>query len=194
MSRRLLLGGVVGPVGFVTAWAVGAAVTSVDYSSIDDAISRLAAVGADTRPLMTTGFVVFGVGLVLFALGIRRFGGAAWIAAATTGVATLAVAAAPLDRSATVDGLHGLFAGIGYVSLVATPLCAVGFLRRRHDRALVVGAFVAAVVAATALALTPVVDANGLFQRIGLTAGDVWIVAAAIRLGREAPRSDADAD
>ena len=59
--RVAALGGIVGPVGFVGAWIASAAITSMPYSSIDDAISRLAAVGADTRWLMTAGMVTFGV-------------------------------------------------------------------------------------------------------------------------------------
>ena len=47
--------------------------------------------------------------------------------AVATGVATLAVAALPLDRSASVDTWHGVAATIGYVTLAATPvLSAVG--------------------------------------------------------------------
>jgi hypothetical protein len=47
--RIAALGGVIGPIGFVGAWIASAATTSVPYSSVDEAISRLAAVGADTR-------------------------------------------------------------------------------------------------------------------------------------------------
>ena len=39
-------------------------------------------------------------------------------------------------------------------------------------------------VAATALALTTTGLPTGLFQRIGLTAGDVWIMAAAVAAQR----------
>ena len=74
-TRVAALAGVVGPAAFIGAWSVGAAVTSREYSSIDDAISRLAAVGADTRALMTTGFVGFGVGLPVYAWALRRSSG-----------------------------------------------------------------------------------------------------------------------
>src|SRR6202011_5852755 len=49
-------GGGIGPAAFVTAWATTGAATK-GYSPIDDAISRLAAVGTTTRPFMTAGFV-----------------------------------------------------------------------------------------------------------------------------------------
>jgi len=61
-------------------------------------------------------------------------GGAAWLTAAATGVATLAVSATPLDRSSAVDTWHGLFAGLGYVTLAATPLLAVrALLQQGHS-------------------------------------------------------------
>ena len=124
----MALTGVAGPLAFISAWTLGAVGTGMDYSSIDDAISRLAAMGADTRWLMTAGFVVFGISLPVFGGALRRtLTGGAWLAAVLTGLATLGVAATPLDRSAAVDTLHGIFATAGYVSLVAVP---TGLLQR----------------------------------------------------------------
>ncbi len=189
--RVAAVAGIVGPAAFVAAWSIGAAVTAVDYSMIDDPISRLAAVGADTRVLMTGGFVAFGLALPVYAWSLRQLGlGAAWITAAGTGLATLAVAAAPLDHSARVDTLHGVFATIGYVTLAATPVLASRSLRRRGHHALATGGLAAAAVAAVALALTATNLPTGLFQRLGLTVGDLWIAAcaAAIATGRIGPR------
>ncbi|MGB4746437.1 MAG: DUF998 domain-containing protein, partial [Candidatus Microthrix parvicella] len=50
------MGGIVGPAAFIGAWVAGTVVLD-GYSPITDAISRLAAVGADTRWLMSTGFL-----------------------------------------------------------------------------------------------------------------------------------------
>lgn len=181
-TRLAALGGVIGPVAFVGAWAVGSTVAP-GYSNIDDAISRLAAIGADTRPLMTAGFVAFGAGVPLFAIALRRvIGGVSWISAAATGLATLAVAAIPLDRSSTADTWHGVAAAIGYITLAATPLLAVGPLLERGQRGLAGLGVVSAAVSATSLLLSATRLPNGLFQRIGLTAGDIWIVAAALAI------------
>ncbi len=182
-ARRAALGGVVGPAAFIGAWIAGAASTSIPYSSVDDAISRLAAVGADSRPLMTTGFVVFGLSLPVYAIALRAgVRGPAWIAAATTGVATLAVAATPLDRSTTVDRWHGVFAGIGYVALAATPLLAARPLFAAGHRRLAGFGVAAGITSAIALALTTTALPTGLFQRLGLTVSDAWIVASAVLL------------
>jgi hypothetical protein len=181
--RTAALGGAVGPAAFIGAWTIGAAVTTVEYSSIDDAISRLAAVGADTRALMTAGFITFGVALPVYAWALRRVvGGAAWITAAATGIATLAVAATPLDRSATVDTWHGVAAGIGYVTLAATPLLAARPLSQIGHRTLAAAGVVAGAVSAISLVLTTTGLPTGLFQRLGLTASDIWIAASGLAI------------
>ena len=182
-ARAAALGGVIGPAAFIGAWSVGAAVTTREYSSIDDAISRLAAVGADTRALMTAGFVGFGIALPVYASALRRVvSGPAWLTAAATGIATLAVAATPLDRSTTVDNWHGVVAGIGYVTLAATPLLAARPLWQRGHRTLAASGIVAGTVSAIALALTTTGLPTGLFQRLGLTATDLWIATSGVAI------------
>ena len=96
------------------------------------------------------------------------------------------MAATPLDRSATVDNWHGAFAATVYVTLAVTPLLAARPLLRRGHRALAGFGFVAGAVSAIALALTTTNVPTGLFQRLGLTAADIWIAtsASAIVTGR----------
>jgi hypothetical membrane protein len=181
--RVRALAGVVGPTAFVSAWATGGAISRRDYSPIDDAISRLAAIGADTRPLMTAGFIVFGCALPLFSTALRSaVPGKAWITAAATGIATLGVAATPLDRSAFVDGAHGFAATVGYITLAATPLLAVESLRRAGHRRLALSGAAAGAVSAVSLALSTTSLPTGFFQRLGLTASDCWIVVTAIAI------------
>ena len=72
------MGGIVGPAAFIGAWVAGTVVLD-GYSPITDAISRLAAVGADTRWLMSTGFLAFAAASVpaaaAAALKCTRVGG-----------------------------------------------------------------------------------------------------------------------
>ena len=132
MTRRvrlLALGGVIGPVVFVVSWTVAGA-TTAGYSSVDNAISDLAAVGASTHVIMTVALVTFGLGLIAFGAALREaFGGPAWIAAVATGICTLAVAATPLEGWSG-DDVHAVFASLGYVAIVAIPLLAAASLRR----------------------------------------------------------------
>ena len=196
--RAAALGGLVGPAAFIGAWAVGGILAGGTYAPLDDAISRLAAVDADTRALMTAGFVVFGVSLPAYGMALHRaVPGAAWagLAAGATGLATLGVAATPLDRSTVVDQLHAVFAGLGYVTLAATPLLAARPLRARGHRGLARFGSAAGVVSGLALSLTLGGAPTGLFQRLGLTVTDLWIMvsAAAILTGRlGAPRRGPD--
>jgi hypothetical membrane protein len=174
-----VIGGIGGPVAFVSAWAVGGALTR-NYSPVDDAISRLAAIGAPTRPLMTAGFVAFSAGLALNSRLLRRHNpGPSWLAADLAALGSLGVAAVALDGGH--DGLHGAFAGATYVALVAVPAAAArSFLRRGQRRAAIGSGVIAAGAAASLLASGTTTSANGLFQRIGLTLIDVWLVTNAL--------------
>ncbi len=164
---------------FVGAWAIGGNITSRNYSPVHDTISRLAAIGADTRPLMTAGMVVFGLAVPVYGLVIRRaVPGPAWISAVTAGVATLGVAALPLDHSSLVDSLHLVAAGTGYVALALVPVLARSGLVGSGHRRLAGFGSVAAIVAGAAMVTSLLVDQSGLFQRIGLTAGDAFLVAS----------------
>ena len=165
------------------------------YSPIDDPISRLAAVGAETRGLMTTGFVVFGLALPVYGVALGEAAGrSAAVAAAATGVATLAVAALPLDRSAAVDTWHGIAAGVGYVALAATPLLAARPMRRRGWHRLAGAGIAAGVTSLVALGLSSTALPTGLFQRLGLTVTDAWIMASAVTILASSADPDADPD
>ena len=182
--RRAGLGGVIGPAAFICSWAaLGAG--KPRYSALHDPISDLAGVHSSTRGAMTAGFVVFAVGMGFYAWALRSaLPGPAWIAAAATGAATLGVAVFPLHHSSTVDTVHGAFATVGYITLAATALLSGRQLARRRRPRLARLAVGAGVVSAISLALTLAGSYEGLFQRVGLTAGDVWIVTSAIAIGR----------
>ena len=180
--RPALLGGAAGPAAFVAAWAIGGAVAE-GYSPVDDPISRLAAVGATTRPLMTAGFLGFGAGMAAFAGGLRSsLAGRAWVAALAAGACTAGVAAVPLDGGR--DGLHGLLAGLGYAAVVAVPACAARPLARAGRGEAAAATVVATVGAACLLASATTSGPDGLLQRLGLTLVDAWLAVTAVRLWR----------
>jgi hypothetical protein len=179
--RRQALGGVIGPVGFVGAWSL-CGLAAHHYSAIEDAISRLAEIGAPTRVGMTAGFVVFGIGVPVYSAALRSaLDGPAWITALATGVATLAVAAAPLDAHGH-STLHGVFATIGYVTLAATPLLASRAFARAGRIAWARWSVAAGIASGACLIATVAGPAHGLFQRLGLGVVDAWLVATAIEL------------
>ena len=178
MRRTRLVGGAVGPAAFVGAWLTGGLLRD-GYRPTVDTISRLAEQGVPTQPLMTAGFVAFGVLLPLFATQLEPR--ALRVSATTSGLATLAVACTPLSRDGgtTVDSLHYVSALVGYVGQAASPWAGASQLRRPPlSRALA--------VACGAALVASLVDADhaGLWQRLGLTLADGWFVVLAVRLLR----------
>jgi hypothetical membrane protein len=182
-GRRLALGGVVGCVGFVVAWAV-AGVNTAGYSPVDDAISRLAAQHAPHRALMTAGFVAFGLGLPAYAVALRKaLAGWAWVTACATGIATLGVALAPLDTTAG-DWFHNVLAIIGYVTLAAAPLLAIGPFVHRGAPGWARYSAITGALSGGALLATGAGPLHGLLQRAGLGISDVWVVVTALQMWR----------
>jgi hypothetical protein len=163
---------------------VGGAVTD-GYSPVRDAISHLAELGALTRPWMTAGMVAFGIGVPVFGLGLRKaVDGPAWLAAIAAGAGSLAVAAVPLRPGEDVPG-HAVAASFAYLTVSLVPLLAAPHLRGRWRAA----SIAAGVGAGVCLAATAIGPAHGLFQRAGLTIVDAWIIAMALRMSREEPKT-----
>lgn len=180
-ERSAALGGVVGVAGFVGAWAVCGALRE-GYDPLQDAISRLAAVDTEHRVWMTAGFVTFGLGVSAYSWALRRaLPGPAWLAALTTALATLGVAAAPLDAH---DTAHTVAAATGYVALAATPLLAAPSLRRNGRPVAARASLVCGTVTAALLASTMLDPWHGATQRAGLLVTDAWIVATALTMWR----------
>ncbi|MDQ4097755.1 MAG: DUF998 domain-containing protein [Actinomycetota bacterium] len=170
------LAGLVGPAAFIATWGILGAGAS-NYSAVRDPISRLAASGASTRGAMTAGLLALGTGLVGSAIALRDdLPGPAWAFAASTGVSALAVAAAPLG-SPLIDDIHGAVASLGYVTLAATPVAASVAMVGRGERHWVRISMVAGAVCGLCLLASAAVPARGLFQRLGLTSGHLWVMA-----------------
>jgi len=192
MSRRRRVlrasAGVVGPVSFVSGWALGGAMRP-EYSPVHEAISQLARIGAPHRPVMTTAFVAFGVAVPVFAPVLSDSldaGKALTWSLSLAGLATLGVAAFPLARSggSTEDLVHSTFATLGYIGMALTPMLgAAAFHRLAHFRAAAASGTVGAVSAASLVATAFASDV-GLFQRLGLGVVDAWLVVMAISVLR----------
>lgn len=193
--------GVAAPAAFVGAWLVAGA-RRPGYDPLVEAISQLAREGTASRPLMTTGFVAFGVLLPAWAPTLASHLPARGLRAtvATAGLTTLAVAALPLAREpgGLPDALHAATAGTGYLAMALTPLIAAPVLRRRGHRVAAALSVAVGVVSAGSLVGTLLVGDGGLvggrlgsggLQRLGLTVVDLWHVAAAGAVARAALRA-----
>jgi hypothetical membrane protein len=185
-SRRDLLAwtGIVGPSVFVADWATLGA-RRPGYSPINDAISRLAERGTSSRRQMTSGFIVYGAGLIGYGLALRgQLPGSAWMMAIGSGVATLGVAAFPLGTPLS-GAVHAVFASLGYATLAALPIVSSPALvatgrRKLGGLSLLTGATTGTLLLASAVGL----PAHGLVQRLGLTLGDTWVVLSAVAMLR----------
>jgi hypothetical membrane protein len=152
---------------FIATWVVAGFLRDV-YDPVDDAISRLAEQGAPNRWIVTSGMVVFGVGALSFAPLLKR---PARLALSVAGLASLGVAVFPCSEGcprdgATIDLVHAGFAALFYISFTATPV-----LQSRTRYAIAIST-----VAAISLSLHGLSIANGLMQRIGVTALDLWLI------------------
>ena len=107
---------------------------------------------------------------------------AARTSALISGVATLGVAALPLDISHANDLAHGAAATLGYVSITAVPLLAAAPLSRHGAVGAASASRAAGALSALCLAATLAGPSHGLFQRIGLTVGDAWLVAVGVSI------------
>ena len=152
------------------------------YSPVNDFISDLARVGAPTRPLMTAGFLGFGV---LAPLWARTLAGALdepWLQTSVTaaGVGTLAVAALPLGAS-WGDSPHAVAAGVSYLAMASTPILGGRSFARSGNRAASLASYAVGALSAGALSASLLGRYAGAFQRGGLGVVDAWFVVLAVR-------------
>lgn len=180
--RVLAWGGVVGPTGFVAAWATAGALAK-GYSPVQESISRLAAVRAPTQRLMTAGFVCFGVAVPAYGVALRdSLEGRAWLAATVSGFATLGAGAFALDRSSAIDRVHYGLAVVGSSSLALTPILASQSLSARGYGRAGAASRLVGVLSGACLAAPAFFPAEGLLQRIGLTLAEGWLAASAVAI------------
>lgn len=182
LRRGLAWGGVVGPAGFVGAWATAGALAK-GYSPVRQSISRLGAVDAPKRRLMTAGFVCFGVAVPAYGVALRdSLGGRASLVATVSGFATLGAGVFALDASPVIDRLHYGLAVVASSSLALTPILASHSLSARGYGRAAIASRLVGLSSGACLAAAAFSPAEGLLQRIGLTLAEGWIAATAVAI------------
>jgi len=194
--KRLALAGIVGPAAFALAAVIGG-LTKSGYSPVHEYVSALAATGSSVRTLMTIGFFALGIGILVFAVAVRRLRPAAVLLAlvlTVSGVGTLTAGTFSCDPGCPTKGditthqqLHNVSSVFTFSSWIIAPFVAARQLRRaRFARiSLVFGV----VELAFGLVLGSYADASpgdpvGLLQRIELVAVGAWFVLFALELRR----------
>ncbi|MGQ0630452.1 MAG: DUF998 domain-containing protein [Sporichthyaceae bacterium] len=181
-TRIAWASGIGGPTAFIGAWVVGGQLKD-GYSPVGETISRLAEQGAQTQPLMTAGFLGFGLLMPLFARELGRSLGSPGVRTAVTvsALGTLAVAAFPVtvEGGSTGDSLHYGAAACAYTANVVAPLLASRHLGSPRDCR--ISQVASAAIAAALVGSLVAEDVTGLLQRTGLTLFDAWAVWLAVR-------------
>ena len=104
-------------------------------------------------------------------------------------VTTVGIALAPLGRSAEGDRAHAVVAGLGYLALAAMGPSAAPTLARSSPAIGRVSVAVGAISMAC-LGLSLVRPEAGFWQRAGLLATDVWLIAIGLRAVTGGVRED----
>ncbi len=180
LDRPRCAGVIVGPLAFITSWAVSGGVTK-GYSPIRDHISDLAAVDAPTRPLMNVGFAAFTVAIAAAAWPLRRvIGKPASIGLGINAALSAGIALAPLGVSPKGDRLHQAIAAAGYLALAALGPSAAPALATPHPTLAKASVGVGLVSLACLVASHVSEEQSGFWQRAGITATDAWLIAIGI--------------
>jgi hypothetical membrane protein len=178
------IGGVVAPVAFISGWAVTASMRT-HYSSLKEAISQLARIGAPHRWLMSVAFFGFGMGLLALAPALSKRLNNPFVRAAITvsAIGALGVAAFPLNMKSggIEDHTHVFWAVVGYAGTIAAPLLAGLKLRRAHAAVGTIS-MVVGLLSFGALVGSGFSNIPGFWQRSGLGVVDLWFIAASVWL------------
>jgi len=110
----------VAPVAMIGGWTLAASRQSA-FDPVLETISALAATTASAPWIMTAGLALTGLAHVGVAATVRGFPRAARLVHAVGGLATVAVAALPVDAEPRA---HGIAAGIGFGALALWPALA----------------------------------------------------------------------
>ena len=183
---RLRLGaGVLGPVWFVSSWTIAGAMRD-GYDPIEEAISRLAELGAPQRWIVSSGMVAFGTCALAFSTAWKEEHRWAAAALAATGLSSLGVAAFPCTAGCPgagefTDTVHGIVAGANYISFVsAAALSGQATARSGRVKYSRLSRLAAGAGGIFLLLHVSGLGPNGLFQRLGLTTLDAWMVGSAV--------------
>ena len=197
-GRVLLLVGALGPMAFVALVVIGGVVTD-GYSHSSQAISELAASGAEHAGLQTVAFVVVGVGVCCFAVGLHVVGRAPVVPTALVAVfgvlSALVGAALPCDEGCeptTAIGTAHIIAGTtGFVAVLVAMFILIRHWGRsepytslaRPTRFLAWGGL-AGLLAFNVTRGAELDSIDGLAQRAFALCVITWIVLTAMTLRR----------
>ncbi|WP_199422145.1 DUF998 domain-containing protein [Actinotalea solisilvae] len=185
------------PVAMIGGWTLAEALQD-GFDPVLETISALAATDAAQPWVMTVGLAATGIAHVLTAAGLRAVPLPARVLHAVGGLATLAVAALPVD---VASHAHGVAAGIGFGALALWPALAWRRAARARPPVLRPAVGVGAATVLTALLVLFVLElqgltpdggaATGLTERLVAGAQALWPLVVVVALRRARGRAAA---
>ncbi|MBT0993551.1 DUF998 domain-containing protein [Cellulomonas sp. DKR-3] len=197
-ARWAVVPAVVAPVAMIGGWTLAESLQD-HVDPVAETISSLAAAPSSATWVMTTGLALTGLAHVATAAGLRPVAPVGRALHAVGGLATLAVAALPVDQHPRA---HGVAAAVGFGALALWPALGVrrggtqeaGVLRPAVGLAASGGLLVLlALFVAELQGLTPDDGAaTGLTERLLAGAQALWPLVVVVALLRTAPRTPTD--
>jgi Protein of unknown function (DUF998) len=185
LSRLAAAGGVAGPVLFTLAWVAGS-LRQAGHSAAEVQLSGLAAEDARDPQIMMAGFVLLGVGTMVFGAGLGRVAAlrsaGPWLVL-VAGAASVAAGLFRRDQMLLVgpgfageswhNQVHDVVGGVAYGAMLAAPLVLARRWRDDPDWAPVSrpvqGLALASAAALAVFASRIAGPYNGVVQRIAVT-------------------------
>ena len=109
------------PIGMIGGWTLAAVRQGAGFDPVRDTISALATQSMQAPAIMTVGLALTGVGHVATAVALRPARVPGRVLLAAGGLATVLVAALPVDSSPRA---HGIAAAVGFGALSVWPALA----------------------------------------------------------------------
>ena len=164
--RLALTSATIGAVSLIGGWSLAASVQPDGYSATRDSISALAGHEAAQRWVMTAALVITGLAHVVTALNLPSLGRHGRTLLALAGVATLGVAAVPLEGPSEPSALHTVIAAMSFLLLALWPAFSTSPMPWRAIHRAYAVAAVAAVATLGAVAAGWIALPFGLVERL----------------------------
>lgn len=189
-TRLRLMAGVIAPPVVLVAFAVGLA-QHPEHDLVTDTVSKLSARGIHDPWAMATGFVLYGLLMVIFATGLRRDRSAVAYGFGTHGILMVLTGVfrddpTPYGWSSFIGAVHDIVGGMAFTALLVAMVLVAATAEPRRRRTHLVFASVFLLSGLGFLALT-IAYGNayaGISELWFMIVGMAWVQAVTLDITR----------